>query len=50
MNNTGWKVTPLGWIALATITGLAVYFLSKGLPYVMLGKRSNVTLDKKTEE
>jgi hypothetical protein len=31
MNNTGWKVTPLGWIALATIAGLTVYFLAKVL-------------------
>jgi hypothetical protein len=31
MNNTGWKVTPLGWIALATITGLTIYFLGKAL-------------------
>lgn len=42
MNGNGWKVTPLGWIALATITGLAVYFLSKSL--------RNVTLDKQTKE
>jgi hypothetical protein len=31
MNSTGWRVTPLGWIALATIAGLTVYFLGKAL-------------------
>ena len=42
MNSTGWKVTPLGWVALVTIAGLTVYFLGKALRNVMLGKRPNV--------
>ncbi len=36
MNDTGWRITPLGWVVLVTITGLAVYFLGKALRNVSL--------------
>ncbi len=50
MNGTGWRVTPLGWVVLATIAGLTVYFLGKAISNVMLGRRSNVTLGNQADE
>ncbi len=27
MNATGWEIKPLGWVVLAIVVGLTVYFL-----------------------
>ncbi len=41
MTDTGWRITPLGWIALAVVAGFGVYLIGKYLRHIPIVGQKN---------